>query len=97
MLRGITADRLASRRGLLSGIDRLRRDIDASRMLDGMDSLSRSAFDILTSAKLARALDVAEEPASVRERYGKGDPNRFGDGAPRNLEHFLVEIGRAHV
>ena len=90
VLQGISPDRLASRRGLLSGVDRLRRDIDASRMLDGMDSLSRSAFDILTSAKLARALDVSEEPESVRERYGKGDPNRFGDGAPRNLEHFLV-------
>ena len=26
----------------------------------------------------------------VRERYGKGDPKNFGDGAPRNLEHFLL-------
>ncbi len=90
VLRDLTQSRLADRRGLLSGLDRLRRDIDATRMLDGMDALARSAFDILTSAKLARALDVSEEPASVRERYGKGDPNRFGDGAPRNLEHFLV-------
>ena len=86
----LTPDRLADRRGLLAGVDRLRRDIDATRMLDGMDSLTRSAFDILTSSRLARALDVSEEPESVRERYGKGDPARFGDGAPRNLEHFLV-------
>lgn len=90
VLKDLTQARLADRRGLLSEVDTLRRDIDATRALDGMDSLTRSAFDILTSSRLARALDVSEEPESVRERYGKGDPNRFGDGAPRNLEHFLV-------
>jgi len=90
VLKDLTQARLADRRGLLTDVDRLRRDIDATRALDGMDSLARSAFDILTSSRLAKALDVSDEPESVRERYGKGDPNRFGDGAPRNLEHFLV-------
>ena len=90
VLKDLTQARLADRRSLLTDVDRLRRDIDATRALDGMDSLTRSAFDILTSSRLAKALDVGEEPQSVRERYGKGDPNRFGDGAPRNLEHFLV-------
>jgi len=90
VLKDLTQARLADRRGLLTDVDRLRRDIDATRALDGMDSLTRSAFDILTSSRLAKALDVSDEPESVRERYGKGDPNRFGDGAPRNLEHFLV-------
>ena len=90
VLKDLTQARLADRRSLLGDVDRLRRDIDATRALDGMDSLTRSAFDILTSSRLAKALDVEEEPQSVRERYGKGDPNRFGDGAPRNLEHFLV-------
>ena len=90
VLKDLTQARLADRRSLLTDVDRLRRDIDATRALDGMDSLTRSAFDILTSSRLAKALDVSDEPESVRERYGKGDPNRFGDGAPRNLEHFLV-------
>ena len=90
VLKDLTQARLADRRSLLTDVDRLRRDIDATRALDGMDSLTRSAFDILTSSRLAKALDVSDEPQSVRERYGKGDPNRFGDGAPRNLEHFLV-------
>jgi len=90
VLKDLTQARLADRRSLLTDVDRLRRDIDATRALDGMDSLTRSAFDILTSSRLAKALDVSEEPESVRERYGKGDPSRFGDGAPRNLEHFLV-------
>jgi len=90
VLRGMSAERLADRRGLLGTVDRLRRDLDAGRTLDGMDALSRSAFDILTSSRLAEALDVSREPAHVRERYGTGDAQRFGDGAPRNLEHFLV-------
>ncbi|NBV47225.1 MAG: DUF1501 domain-containing protein [Planctomycetia bacterium] len=90
VLQGMSAERLADRRTLLGQVDRLRRDLDASRTLDGMDALSRSAFDILTSSRLARALDISDEPESVRQRYGKGDAQRFGDGAPRNLEHFLV-------
>jgi uncharacterized protein (DUF1501 family) len=39
---------------------------------------------------LAEALDISREDAKVRERYGKGDSRNYGDGAPRNLEHFLV-------
>ena len=90
VLGGMTGERLRDRRGLLERVDRLRRDIDASRTLEGMDALTRSAFDLLTSSRLVQALDVSAEPEHVRERYGKGDPTRFGDGAPRNLEHFLM-------
>jgi hypothetical protein len=89
-LQGINSDRLNERRSLLASVDRLRRDMDRTGTLEGMDSLSQQAFNILTSSKLVEALDISSEPASVRERYGKGDASRFGDGAPRNLEHFLM-------
>lgn len=89
-LQSIDTDRLASRRALLSHVDRLRRDIDATGSLSGMDNLTRQAFDILTSTSLADALDISQEPTSLIERYGKGDPKNYGDGAPRNLEHFLM-------
>lgn len=89
-LQGIDTSRLDQRRNLLTRVDNLRRDIDASGTLDGLDTLTQQAFDILTSTALADALDISREPAEVRERYGKGDPKRFGDGAPRNLEHFLM-------
>jgi len=85
-----STSRLSDRRDLLGRLDTIRRDIDSSKMLAGMDSLQQTAFDILTSSRLAEALDISKEPLSVRERYGKGDANRFGDGAPRNLEHFLM-------
>ncbi|MCA9079039.1 MAG: DUF1501 domain-containing protein [Planctomycetaceae bacterium] len=90
VLKEISADRLQSRKQLLTSFDSLRRDIDASGTLEGMDAIAQQAFDILTSSALAEALDISREPAEVRERYGQGDPKNYGDGAPRNLEHFLM-------
>jgi hypothetical protein len=89
-LNGITSDRLHDRRGLLKGLDTLRRQADASGVMEGLDVFSQRAFDVLASSKLMEALDISREPAKVRERYGKGDPKNYGDGAPRNNEHFLM-------
>lgn len=90
VLNGISTERLTDRKRLLTSFDSLRRDVDASGTLEGMDALTQQAFDILTSSALADALDVSREPEHVRERYGKGDPKRVADGAPMNLEHFLM-------
>lgn len=89
-LQGIDTSRLDSRKALLASIDGIRRDIDASGTLEGMDNLTQQAFDILTSTSLADALDISNEPTEIIDRYGKGDPKNYGDGAPRNLEHFLM-------
>jgi hypothetical protein len=89
-LKDLSGDRLEDRKALLGSIDQLRREIDASGSLDGLDAINEQAFNILTSTKLAEALDISQEPPAVRERYGKGNPQRYGDGAPRNLEHFLM-------
>lgn len=58
--------------------------------MEGLDEFHEQAFGMLTSSELAVALDLDQESPKVRERYGKGDPKNFGDGAPRNLEHFLL-------
>ncbi len=89
-LNGVTLDRLSDRKALLTGFDNFRRDVDGSGAVEGMDSFQQQAFSILTSSKLLEALDVSREPAKVRERYGKGDPKNYGDGAPRNCEQFLI-------
>lgn len=89
-LNGISAERLSDRRQLLASVDRLRRDIDSSGKLEGLDAFTQQALGVLTSSTLADALDVSREDPRVRERYGKGDPKNYGDGAPRNLEHFLI-------
>ncbi len=90
LMKGLNTQRLGDRRNLLTAFDQFRRDVDASGMMGGMDSLTEQAFNILTSSALAEALDLSKESAEVRERYGKGDAKNFGDGAPRNLEHFLM-------
>ncbi|WP_425619239.1 DUF1501 domain-containing protein [Anatilimnocola sp. NA78] len=89
-LNGISVDRLQDRRQLLSSFDQFRREADNSGKLAGYDAFTQQAIGVLTSSKLAEALDVSREDAKVRERYGKGDPKNYGDGAPRNLEHFLI-------
>ncbi len=89
-LSGISVERLQDRKQLLGEVDRLRRDIDTSGALQGHDAFTQQALDVLTSNGLANALDISREDRQTRERYGQGDPNNYGDGAPRNLEHFLI-------
>jgi hypothetical protein len=90
VLNGVTLDRLADRRALLQGFDQFRRDIDASRMMEGLDAFNQQAFGILTSSQLLQALDVEREDPKVRATYGKGDPRNRDDGGPKLMEHFLV-------
>jgi hypothetical protein len=90
VLNGVTLDRLSDRRALLSGFDKFRRDVDASGVMEGMDSFNQQAFGLLTSSKLLTALDIGQESAATRERYGKGPGTLRDDGGPRQTEHFLV-------
>ena len=90
VLKDISEARLGDRKSLWKSLDNLRRDIDAGGVIEGIDAINQQAFDILTSSRLAEALDLSNEDEKVRQRYGKGDPRNYGDGAPRNLEHFLL-------
>jgi hypothetical protein len=92
VLQGVTTDRLADRRNLLAGIDRLRRDVDATRTMEGLDAFTEQALGVLTSSRLADALDLSREDPRVVERYGTGDPTKFmdGNGAPRVPQSFLA-------
>ncbi len=90
VLQGVSLERLGDRRGLVQAFDRFNRAADQSGMMDGMDTFQRQAFGVLTSSKLAEALDLSREPAAVRERYGTGTAVHQGDGAPRLMEQFLM-------
>src|ERR1051325_2876934 len=91
-LNGITLDRLADRRALLTSFDKFRRDADASGLMEGLDSFNEQAFGMLTSSRLLEALDLEREDAKVRASYGKGDPKNRDDGAPKLMEHFLTAL-----
>ena len=90
VLQGIEQERLQNRKSLRSALDRFRRASDASGAMEGLDTIEQQALDILTSSRLEEALDLSKEDPVVRERYGKGFEKRYGDGAPRNCEHFLM-------
>ncbi len=89
-LNEISPARLDDRKSLLASFDHFRRDADNSGVLDGLDAFQQRALGMLTSSKLAEALDLSKEDTKTRERYGKGFTANYGDGAPRNLEHFLM-------
>ena len=90
-LKSIQLDRLADRRRLLASMDRLRRDVDSTGVMEGMDSFSQRAFDVLTGSRLLAALDLSKEDPKIRQAYGDGKPYKFQyDGAPTCNEHLLI-------
>ena len=91
-LQGITYDRLADRTRLLASMDTFRRDVDTSGQMQGADIFTQQAMGVLTSSKLAEALDLSKEDPRVAARYGKGDEVKRIDenGAPRVPQSFLA-------
>lgn len=90
-LNGISLERLEDRKSLLKSLDHIKREADAKGMMTGMDAFTDAAFGVLTSSKLADALDISKEPDEVRARYGDGKPYKYQyDGAPTCNEHILM-------
>ena len=90
VLKDMDLGRLGDRRSLLEAFDTFRRSADSLRSVSSLDRLQQRAMDILTSNRLAEAFDLSKEDPKTLERYGKGDPKKHGDGAPLNLQHFLL-------
>jgi hypothetical protein len=98
VLKGLTLNTLDDRLSLLKSFDGLRRDVDQRGVMDGMDEYTQQAVGVLTSSKLADALDLSKEDPRVLARYGTDDPAFIRDGAPRMVRTFclarrLVEAG----
>ncbi len=92
ILNGVTVNRLADRRTLLQSFDSLRRDVDINGAVSGMDHFTEQAFGLLTSSRLAEALDLSKEDPRIVARYGTGNPNIMIDanGAPRVPQSMLM-------
>lgn len=89
-LQGITLERLGDRRRLLAAFDQFRHRVDQSDTLQGMDSFTQQALAVLTTSKLAEALDVSQEDPRILARYGENDPTYQRDGAPKMVRNFLI-------
>jgi hypothetical protein len=70
MLNGVSLRRLGDRRLLLASFDAFRRQFERGGLRDGIDEFHRQAFAVLTSPRLAEALDLSREEPYVRSRYG---------------------------
>ncbi|MFN0198619.1 MAG: DUF1501 domain-containing protein [Planctomycetaceae bacterium] len=70
MLNGVSLRRLADRQSLLANFDQFRRQVDRSGGTDGIEEFHRQAMEVLTSPRLAEALDLSREEGPIRSRYG---------------------------
>ena len=68
---GLTLDRLEQRRAILQHFDTLRRDIDSSGLIGGMDTFAQQAYNIVTSPKVQAAFDISKESDQTRDLYGR--------------------------
>jgi uncharacterized protein (DUF1501 family) len=92
VLNGVTLERLHDRQALLASFDRFRREADKSGAMQGLDAFNQQALGILTSSRLAEALDLSREDQRVRDRYGYGSekPAGYGDAGPLLNTYFLT-------
>jgi hypothetical protein len=66
---GVDAVRNEDRKTLLRGFDDIRREVDATGTMKGMDSFTSRAFDMVASGTVRKALDLKNEEPRSRERY----------------------------
>jgi len=66
---GVENDRYDDRKSLLKNFDNVRREIDASGTMKGMDSFATRAFEMVASGTVRKALDLSREEPKVRDRY----------------------------
>src|SRR5262249_9742727 len=83
---------IRSRARLLREFDTLRRDVDQTGTLEGLDSFKAQALEMVTGDRVRTAFDLSREDARLRDRYGR---HLYGQGAL--LARRLVEAGSTCV
>jgi hypothetical protein len=80
----LSPERFENRRTLLASLDRMRRRLDDSRAVEGLDRFQQQAFEVITRGT-AEAFDVGREDARTLARYDTShlfqmsDLQRWGD------------------
>ncbi len=69
LAQGVNTTRLDDRKDLLSKFDTVRRDIDQTGSMSGMDVFAQRAFDMIASGEVRKALDLKNEDPRTRDRY----------------------------
>jgi len=71
MPEGLTVSRFDDRRALLQEIDHQRAGLEAHAAVQQFNGQQRAACDALTAGRLAKAFSLTDEPAELRDRYGR--------------------------
>ncbi|MDB5340371.1 MAG: hypothetical protein JWN70_5990 [Planctomycetaceae bacterium] len=85
---GLKLSSVESRRRLLKKFDTLRRDVDSSGVLEGLDTFKAQALDMVTGERVRKAFDINTEDPRLRDRYGR---HSYGQSAL--LARRLIEAG----
>lgn len=89
---GLSLSGVETRSRLLRQFDTLRRDVDASGVLAGLDNFKAQALEMMTGERVREAFDLGREDPRLRDRYGR---HLYGQSAL--LARRLVEAGTACV
>lgn len=92
LLADVSAERFDRRRSLFQGLDSYLASGSGAAAADSMTGFQRRALDLLTSEATQRAFRLGEEPASVRDSYGR---NIYGQSTL--LARRLIEAGTRMV
>lgn len=85
---GLTETSVDSRRSLLATFDKLRRDIDETGVMEGLDTFKSQALEMVSGDRMRAAFDLSQEESTLRDQYGR---HRYGQSAL--LARRLVEAG----
>ena len=89
---GISAERMERRRSLLADVDHHFSSLEATEVLDAMDSYYQRAYALISSQHAREAFNIAAEPDAIRDEYG-----RHNFGQRLLLARRLVEAGARFV
>jgi hypothetical protein len=64
-----SVDRMKERQSLLASFDSVRREIDTTGTMHGLDRFQERAVDMVFSGKVRKALDLSREEPRSRDRY----------------------------
>jgi hypothetical protein len=90
--KGLAFESVRDRATLLRQFDTLRRDIDQTGSLAGLDSFKLQALDMVTGTQVRDAFDLSAESPETRDHYGR---HLYGQSAL--LARRLVEAGSTCV
>ena len=90
MRKEVSKERLERRANLLKQVESAMPEMEKAVASYALDTYQK-AFDLVSSGRARNAFDLAQEPAKVRDRYGR---HTFGQGL---LARRLIEAGTRFV